>query len=650
MSTDTLGIGPSGDRDVGAATVAEDVIGRTFAGRYLVRRRIGEGGSGVVYEALDRRLGTSVAIKILRPELRQDASFMRELVREARTISQMQHPHVLRVFDLPDLGPPIGRALVMEYARNGSLKRLIRPGSPLEDAQVVRIGVEAASALSAAHAHGLVHRDVKPGNLLLDEGGHIRLADFGLAWSQRGTEAARQVGTPRYMAPEQVTGEPITPAVDVYALALVLYELVVGSVPFQGQGTDPVELARARLLGDVANPEPGRPLLDVLVAALKRDAGQRPGAADFEARLAELARVLPPPAPLPLDAPPTPEEILDGSSLSVVIGPESQGHTAALVPDRTQLGLPSDGRHRRRWLRAGGFLALVVVLLALAAGWFLEVRSLLLPRVAGERPQLALARLHEAGFFRVRSERLYDAAVPAGIVVGTLPPAGRRTHALSPIALVISRGHAPVAVPDVVGFTLADARRAFVLAGLAPRVTRAYSNSVATGVVLADPQSGHRVPWRSSVTLVVSAGPPPRPVPAVTGESAQAATSALTAAGFGVQSQSAYSASVAKGDVVSESPAAGTTAAYGSRVTIVVSLGPPDVAVPDLLGDTFQQAASALADVGLRYGQLATPGGIPLNAVASYLGPSVVVVSQSVTSGTEVPVGSAVNLVLAPAS
>jgi len=630
-----------------SSTTTDDLEGRVLARRYRVVRRIGEGGAGVVYEAVDERLRGPVAIKVLRPELREDEAFVRELQREARAISAMQHPHVLRVIDLPNAGPPIGRVLVMEYARNGSLKQLLASGVTLDDAQIAKLGYETASALDAAHRHGLVHRDVKPGNILLDEAGHVRLADFGLVRAVSESAEGRHAGTPRYMAPEQVLREPLTAAADVYALGLVLWELATGAVPFSG--STPRELAEARLGGDVVNPEPERGLLEIAASCLRLDPSARPSAGTVAERLQALARELPPPAPLPFDdAAAAVVSLLDASSPS----DDLDGTLTAFGTTEAALGPvpppPPRRRHRLRRFLVGFLLAVVAA--GAGAGWYLAVRAIQVPLVRGASPRLAAAHLEHVGFFRVAFRSVYSSSVPAGLVVATEPGAGARAHAVSAVVVLVSRGHAPVVVPDVVGFTLHDAARALALAGLEPEVTRAYSPSVPAGVVVGEPGAGTRRPWHTSVRIVVSAGPPPRPVPQVLGEPQQAATSELQGAGFQVRLASAYSTSVPKGDVVSESPAPGTSAAYGSTVTVTVSLGPPDVAAPDLVGDAFAQAESALSDVGLTYGSLTTPGGLSLNGVAQYLGSNVVVVGQSVVPGSEVPVGSAINLVLAPGS
>lgn len=636
---------------VSVTSPMDDITGRTLVGRYVVQRRLGTGGAGVVYVALDLRLGAPVALKVLRPELRTDGTFVRELRREAQVISQMQHPHVVRVLDLLDVGPPIGLVLVMEYMPNGSLKDLVRRGRRLDDAQVARIAQEVASALAAAHAHGLTHRDVKPGNILLDETGHVRLADFGLVRHASETSGGRHAGTPRYAAPEQLrsalgahdelASRSEAPA-DTYALGLVLYELATGSFPFEGGSIE--EVARQRLTKDVVNPEPGRQLLDVVVRMTHRDPNERPDDETLHRLIDELVRALPAPSPLPLENPARdPEAVLDPSSLSVAFVPPDQGRTVSLTNVEAR---PPARRRRRVWL----ILLVIVVVAALGATWYLAVRRLRVPRLADLEPAAARSRLSELGFFRIRTGETYSATVAPGRVVGTVPGAGVALHPLAVVEILVSRGHAPVVAPDVVGFIASDARRALSRVGLGVRLDRAYSATVSAGTVIREPLAGQRVRWHGVVVLIVSAGPPPRAVPAVAGEPEATAAAALRAAGFAVTTSQAYSTSVPSGDVVSESPSAGTVAPFGSAVALVISQGPPDVAVPNLFDDTFAQAVAALQADHLTYGQLTTPGGLSLNGVASYLGTSAVVVAQGEPAGTEVPVGSAVNLVLAPNS
>ena len=292
----------------GAMPSLTDSIGRVLGDRYRLVTAVGTGASAHVYLADDVSLHRQVAIKVLHPALAGDRAFLKRFRAEARAVAALNHPNVLRVYDWGEEGGE--PYLVLEYLAGGSLRQIYDTGVLLTPEQAVRVGIEACAGLDYAHRRGLVHRDIKPANLLFDADGRLRIADFGLARAL--AEAAWTepdgaiLGTARYAAPEQVEGWVLDGRADVYGLALVLYEGVTGESPFIGDTTVATLMARIGAL--LPEHEALGPLADVLLWAAAPDPAERYDAAQFGAKLAELAAALPEPAPLPLVTPATAEE------------------------------------------------------------------------------------------------------------------------------------------------------------------------------------------------------------------------------------------------------------------------------------------------------------------------------------------------------
>src|SRR5271165_3361382 len=277
-----------------------DAIGRVLGKRYRLVSALGTGASAHVFLAEDVSLQRHVAVKVLQPELVHDEAFLKRFRAESRSVASLNHPNVLRVFDWGE--DEDGPYLVLEYLGGGSLRDLLDRGRRLSPAQAARVGAQAAQGLAYAHARGLVHRDVKPVNLLFDEEGRVRVADFGVAralaeaaWTE--PEGA-MIGTARYISPEAAEGKPVDGRADVYALALVLFEAVTGEVPFAKDTTFGTLMARVG--APLPHHEALGPLDPILARAAAPEPAARPDAAGLALRLEALAVSLPPPAPLRL--------------------------------------------------------------------------------------------------------------------------------------------------------------------------------------------------------------------------------------------------------------------------------------------------------------------------------------------------------------
>ncbi len=637
-----------------------DAIGRVLGDRYRLVTPVGTGASAHVYLAEDVTLDRRVAIKLLHPALAGDAAFLKRFRAEARAVAALNHPNVLQVYDWGEQdGQPY---LVTEFLAGGSLRQLLDAGGRFTPSQAVHVGLEATAALDYAHRRGIVHRDVKPANLLFDADGRLRIADFGVAralaeaaWTE--PEGAL-LGTARYAAPEQAEGLALDGKADVYALALVLVEAVTGSVPFVGDTTVSTLMARVGALLP-EHPALG-PLHDVLVWAAAPDPDERFDAAAFGLRLQALAVALPPAGPLPLAGTATGD-----------LGPAARGLVTAWAPtgaaglvDATELGAPPSppgrpgrvatpavGRRaegtaperpgrpgaprrpdaapavvrRRRWPKVLAVVALVAAVVA--GGALYAVRAQLfvpshpVPDLVGRT--VADARRATAGdHFRVeRRSSAYSITVPAGHIVSQLPVASTAAHRVTAkqgaaIAVVVSEGKPPVAIPDLTTYSsckdAVQALAAVHLVGVCPPSAARYSSSVPAGGVLGSSPTGHAT-YGSTVVVVTSKGHAPVAVPAVatgTGSTYAAAKAALVAAGFAVTEHQVYSSTVPANAVVGTTPDASSgPQPYGATVTVDVSLGPQPVPVPDVVGDTVSQATAALQAKGLVVGNVYGPAG-----------------------------------------
>ena len=637
----------------------------------MVARR-GSGGAGIVYRAIDDRLGRTVAIKLLQRGLADDPIFLRRFRDEAQAAAQLNHPNIMKVFDWgSDEGEPY---LVMEYLSNGSLRELHARGSSLSTSQVVQIGAATASALAYSHHRNFLHRDIKPANLLFDDGGRVRIADFGLVRALSETTVTETgggiLGTPRYMAPEQVEGKRSVPGSDVYSLGLVLYEALFGAIPFQGDTQ--LALAFARLRDPVVNPLPDDPVARSIVSMLERDPDSRPSAAEIEHEWNGFARDLT--NPEPLFAPgagtlaSTPEVVMDdslqwladGSTVAVDLTDhlalardesstamladqtrENTDHTSALDISNTPrlTPVPQDmeevGSRRPWWL----LFFLLPILVAAALGGavlYQRLRTIKVDDVANLTASSASQRLRGEGIAHIVLESRYSSKVPSGRVIGSSPSGGQSIHPDSSVVLYVSKGHAPVYVASFQSAQFTTAQHALTAKGFLVRPTYEYSPDVPAGVVMSESPVNQKVPYHSVVKFIVSKGPAPRPVPNVVGVSLTTAEGDLTNQGFTYSVQKQYSNSVSNGDVISQSVSAGTVSAVGTSVTLVESLGPHYVRVPNVVGDALGTAESTLQSQGFVVGTVSAPFG---GSIVQYESPG---------AGQTALYGASVNLLVIP--
>jgi len=593
-----------------------------------------------VYSALDERLDRPVAVKVMSSALSDDPAFADRFAREARVAARLAHLNAVSVYDQGIDGEHV--FLVMELVTGRTLRDLLRERGALTPAQAVSIMEPVLAALAAAHRAGLVHRDVKPENILLSDDGVVKVADFGLARAVEAdassTRTGLMMGTVAYCPPEQIARGSADARSDVYSAGVLLFELLTGSPPYTGDSA--MAVAYQHVNSDVPPPSSRRAgiphQLDELVQrATDREPAGRP--LDAGAMLAELhdtrvdlglpvvgvparrapraelddtqriARVGEHPSmpPYPFDAR-TADATTAPTQGDGYRGQRTQHTTVQQAGDRPRR--PASPR-RRRVRRRAAFWLVVVLLLGLLTGWgawYLTVgRYHSVPDVAGQRQSAAVSMLRRDGF-AVSSNFAQDFSetVPAGLVVGSRPSAG--THLLSgkPVQLVVSRGAERFTVPAVAGKPYAAAQQSLgtIPVRLARKDVADDTGKIAPGsVIRTDPTAGAQVKRNQAITVYVSTGPPLVAVPGVTNQKQDAASGALGQAGFKVSTSQAYSDSVPAGSVISQSPAGGSQARKFSTVNLVVSQGPPLVTVPGIPnGTSTSDARRTLESLGLK--------------------------------------------------
>ncbi|MEV5428891.1 Stk1 family PASTA domain-containing Ser/Thr kinase [Streptomyces sp. NPDC052701] len=603
-------------------TLQDPLVGQVLDGRYRVEARIAVGGMATVYRAVDTRLDRVLALKVMHPALAADGSFVERFIREAKSVARLAHPNVVQVFDQGTDGAYV--YLAMEYVAGCTLRDVLRERGALRPRAALDILESVLAALGAAHRAGFVHRDMKPENVLIGDDGRVKVADFGLvrAVDTVTNTTGTVLGTVSYLAPEQIENGTADPRVDVYACGVMLYEMLTGHKPHDGDS--PATILYKHLHEDVPPPSAAVPgmayELDELVAsATARTPEVRPH--DAVALLALVRRAhgllgadqldaVPPQAvssehdnsedrtsviPRALTAPGPPPAGEDAEDAAAALGRTSRLRTPPPLPPR-----------RRAGLRRGPMAVVVAVLLLLGLGtgvWYINSGQFTkVPPLLEKTEAEARDRLEKAGLETGPVRHAYSDTVQRGAVVGTDPAVGARIRSNDSVALTISKGPRTVRVPGLEGYRLDRARDVLKDEGLAPgMVTRAFSEDVARGLVVSTrPEPGTKVRAGSAVALTVSKGRPVE-VPDVTGQDLADARADLEDAGLRVKlAAERVNSEHDEGRVARQTPGEGSRAAEGDTVTLTLSKGPEMVEVPDVTGDGVDEARRTLEAAGFR--------------------------------------------------
>jgi serine/threonine-protein kinase len=637
-------------------TLQDPLVGQLLDGRYRVEARIAVGGMATVYRAVDTRLDRVLALKVMHPALATDVSFVERFIREAKSVARLAHPNVVAVFDQGAQGAYV--YLAMEYVAGCTLRDVLRERGALQPRAALDILEPVLAALGAAHRAGFVHRDMKPENVLIGDDGRVKVADFGLvrAVGTATDSTGSLLGTVSYLAPEQIEHGTADTRSDVYACGVVLYEMLTGAKPHTGENA--AQVIYQHLNSDVPAPSavvPGLPVaLDSLVAsATARNPEVRPH--DAVLLLAETRECRATLTDAELDAVPPQalSETHDGADDRTSVIPRALPTAGAgdggVVHRTSRLEMPPAGpaAPRRGTGRRGPFggphrkliTILTAVLLTLGIGtgvWYINSGQFTqVPSLLGQTQKAAEQRLSDNGLGLKGVDRVFSDTVERGSVVSSDPASGARIRGNGSVKLVVSRGPEIVRVPDVVGSSLADARRSLKKVGLAPgMVTKEFSQDVARGeVIRTDPRAGTDRHPDTAVALVVSKGAPVD-VPEVTGLSAEDATAELEAEGLKAEVlPGRVHSAEAEGDVAEQSPGEGTEAAEGDTIQLTISKGPRMLDVPDVTGRDVDEARSTLEEAGFE-----------VKVDRPFLSFSDTIASQSVDGGEQAPEGSTITI------
>ena len=610
--------------------------------RYELGEILGFGGMSEVHLARDLRLHRDVAIKVLRADLARDPSFYLRFRREAQNAAALNHPAIVAVYDTGEAETPTGPLpyIVMEYVDGVTLRDIVHGEGPMESKRAIEVIADACQALNFSHQHGIIHRDVKPANIMISKAGAVKVMDFGiaraLADANSVTQTAAVIGTAQYLSPEQARGEKVDARSDVYSLGCVLYEILSGEPPFVGDS--PVAVAYQHVREDPVPPSQRNPDISpeldavVLKSLAKNPDNRYQTAAEMRADLVRVHSG---------EQPDAPKVFTDAERSSWLSSPTHE-RTEPIDPLPRAQPAYSD-RERRgsvgRWLMAVAALAVLTVVVTVGINMFGgDTRQVQVPDVRGQASADAIAELQNRGF-RIRTQQRPDSEVPPDHVINTDPGAATSVEAGDEVTVNVSTGPEQREVPDVRNLSYTEAAQRLTEAGF-ENVRQSVSPSapeLKDKVIGTNPPANQTSAITNEITIIVGSGPDSRPVPDVTGQTEPPARQILTAAGFSNVVPVQVDSTESCGQVVGTLPAAGQEAAVDTPIQVQLSSCNQFV-MPDLRGMFWTDAEPRLRALGwtgaLDKGADVQNSGQRTNAV----------VNQSPTAGSAVNFGSTITL------
>ena len=593
-----------------------DLSGELIDSRYQLIRQVANGGMASIYEAMDTRLDRKVAVKIMHPHLAQDDAFVSRFIREAKAAAALSHPNIVAVQDQGwnQSGVP-AVFLVMELIEGSTLREYLNERGRFEIKDAMNYLTPILSALAAAHAIGIVHRDMKPENILISKEGRIKIADFGLArgeiiGSTMTAESSVILGSVSYLSPEQVQRGIADARSDVYAVGIVAFEMLTGEKPFIGD--TPIQIAYMHVNQDIPPPRSKRrdipqALDDLISRATNRDPDKRPrDAGEFLNSLEAIAADLDPKKnqmklelDLPVDA--IREKSRTKAKQEIVVEPSIE-----IKESTRDIRRREEKKHRAsKRVRRNRKVALVLAIALGIGGWYTLVgpgSRIVVPSTVGASYDEAISALTPLGLTNVIIEKRFDEEIAAGKIIESNPPGGGRVDTGGEVTLVISKGAERYTIATLVGLTPQAAAAAITKSPLTVGTTsEIFSNKIPKGFVISsDPEAGAKVKRDSVVNIVVSKGVETIALASYVGKSGEQALNELTDAGFNVESTYAFDETALSGAVISQSPAGNSDAPKSSTITLIVSKGSQFVYIPNVFSLEEVKAVRTLKDLELK--------------------------------------------------
>ncbi|RVW07757.1 Stk1 family PASTA domain-containing Ser/Thr kinase [Prescottella agglutinans] len=587
---------------------------RNLSSRYELGEILGFGGMSEVHLGRDLRLSRDVAIKVLRADLARDPTFYLRFRREAQNAAALNHPAIVAVYDTGEAETDAGPLpyIVMEYVDGDTLRDILRAEGPMAPRRAMEVIADVCAALDFSHRNGIVHRDMKPANIMINRAGAVKVMDFGIARAMADgqstmTQTAAVIGTAQYLSPEQARGDQVDARSDVYSLGCVLYELLTGEPPFKGDS--PVAVAYQHVREDpktpsLVNPAVPRALDSVILKAMSKNPANRyQSAAEMRSDLVRVLGGQRPSAPMVMTAEDRTTILgaVDGGT-STSSGYQAEPARTATATAAPTVIPPADPPKKKNTTRnvliAVAALVVVGIIGAFAASLLSTPEKVPVPNVAGRSVQEAETMLRNAKLDSTIQTRP-DPVVANGNVIGTNPAAGTSVDENSTVTLQVSSGPEQVQVPKLSGLSQEDAEKALAAAGLRmdSDVGRAASDSEQIDMVVGqEPSAGAKINLDSTVAITLGSGPEQVRVPNVIGQSIDVAQPNIEGAGFKVQVEKIDSGKP-EGEVISTSPSGGSSAAKGDTIRIQVSNGKL-FTMPDLTEMSVSQAVETLRKAG----------------------------------------------------
>ena len=620
-----------------------DLTGELIDNRYLLKRQIASGGMATIYAGIDTRLDRPVAVKVMHAHLANDEAFVSRFIKEAKATAALSHPNIVSIQDQGwNEGGPPAVFLVMELVEGSTLRDFLNENGPLSVEQTIQFITPVLSALAAAHLIGIIHRDVKPENILISKDGRIKVADFGLArnmtMAQTMTaESSVVLGSVSYLSPEQVQRGIADARSDVYAIGIVLFEMLLGKKPYDGE--TPIQIAYRHVNDRIPNVKEFKSdipemIADLIFQATAPNPDQRPKDAeqllskvrDIQAKLDPKRRQM----SLELDLPPLLPKISKRSKVSIgsAFGGLKEKTTQLISTKPINVTKAEDSvrtkkRKVSRRVKRNRIIALLILLGVIFGGYqLLGVGKISVPSLVGMSQSEAKEALSKIGLSSEVVEEVFSEDIAQGKVISSSPGGGGRISPDGTVGLVLSKGQERIEIPVITNLTPDVATQKISALGLTiGDINEVFDMKIESGFVIGtDPKSGEKVKRNSVVNIVVSKGIEKIALISYVGKGGDEALSELTNSGFDVKVVYKFSDKVFKGQVVSQSPEISDAIGLGSKIELVLSKGPEFVFVPNVLGKNKNDASLDLENLGLK---VVTKGTGKVNNISPAIGTKV---------------------------